>query len=112
MFLPSCVQFSITQKVPGLKEKNLSKLLVITKSKSKNKISPSRSNKGYCQMLSFLQGVTDISLGILIFSSGLCILGESIIQKINDGNWFLIGTIALVFVNTGLCLMINAKNYR
>ena len=51
-------------------------------------------------------------LGILIFSSGLCILGESIIQKENGGNWFLIGTIALVFVNTGLCLMINAKNYR
>ena len=51
-------------------------------------------------------------LGILIFSSGLCILGESIIQKVNDGNWFVIGTIALVLVNTGLCLMINAKNYR
>ena len=51
-------------------------------------------------------------LGILIFSAGLCILGESIIQKVNDGNWFVIGTIALVLVNTGLCLMINAKNYR
>tara|TARA_B100001057_G_scaffold245985_1_gene246323 strand:- start:770 stop:964 length:195 start_codon:yes stop_codon:yes gene_type:complete len=50
--------------------------------------------------------------GILVFSSGICILGESIIQKINNGNWFTIGTIALVFINAGLCLMINAKNYR
>lgn len=51
-------------------------------------------------------------LGILIFSSGLCVLGESIIQKINNGDWFLIGTIALVLINTGVCLMINAKNFR
>jgi uncharacterized BrkB/YihY/UPF0761 family membrane protein len=51
-------------------------------------------------------------LGILIFSSGLCVLGESIIQKINDGYWFTIGTIALIFINAGLCLMINAKDYR
>ena len=29
-------------------------------------------------------------LGILIFSAGLCVLGESIIQKINEQNWFLI----------------------
>jgi len=50
--------------------------------------------------------------GILIFSSGICILGESIIQKINDGNWFLVGTIALILINTGICLMINAKKYR
>jgi membrane protein DedA with SNARE-associated domain len=51
-------------------------------------------------------------LGILIFSAGLCMLGESIIQKINNGNWFFIGTIALVLINAGVCLMINAKNYR
>jgi len=51
-------------------------------------------------------------LGILIFSSGLCVLGESIIKKINNGDWFLIGTIALVLINAGVCLMINAKNFR
>tara|TARA_B100000242_G_scaffold293492_1_gene271804 strand:- start:3283 stop:3477 length:195 start_codon:yes stop_codon:yes gene_type:complete len=50
--------------------------------------------------------------GILIFSSGICILGESIIQKINNGNWFLVGTIALILINAGICLMINAKKYR
>ena len=51
-------------------------------------------------------------LGILIFSSGLCVLGESIIQKINNGDWSLIGTIALALINAGVCLMINAKNFR
>jgi len=51
-------------------------------------------------------------LGILIFSTGLCVLGESIIQKMNNGNWILIGTIALALINAGICLMINAKDYR
>lgn len=50
--------------------------------------------------------------GILIFSAGLCVFGESIIRKYNDGNWFLIGTISLILVNAGICLMINSKNYR
>ncbi|MBL6685170.1 MAG: hypothetical protein ISQ41_06870 [Flavobacteriaceae bacterium] len=51
-------------------------------------------------------------LGIILLSSGLCILGESIIQKINNDNWFKVGTIALILINTGICLMINAKNFR
>lgn len=51
-------------------------------------------------------------LGIILLSSGLCILGESIIQKINNENWFKVGTIALILINTGICLMINAKNFR
>ena len=51
-------------------------------------------------------------LGILIFSAGLCVLGESIIQKINEQNWFLIGTIALILINTGLSLMISSKDYK
>ena len=51
-------------------------------------------------------------LGILIFSAGICVLGESIIQKMNNGNWVLIGTIALALINAGICLMINAKDYR
>ena len=50
--------------------------------------------------------------GILIFSAGLCVFGESIIRKYNDGHWFLIGTISLILVNAGICLMINSKNYR
>ena len=51
-------------------------------------------------------------LGILIFSAGLCVLGESIIKKINEQNWFLTGTIALILINTGLCLMISSKDYK
>ena len=50
--------------------------------------------------------------GILIFSAGLCVFGESIIRKYNDDNWFLIGTIPLILINTGISLMINSKNYR
>ena len=37
---------------------------------------------------------------------------ECIIQKINEQNWFLIGTIALILINTGLCLMISSKDFK
>jgi hypothetical protein len=40
--------------------------------------------------------------GILFFSAGLCVLGESIIKKINEQNWFLAGTIALILINAGV----------
>ena len=50
--------------------------------------------------------------GILIFSAGLCVFGESIIRKYNNDDWFLIGTLSLVLINAGICLMINSKNYR
>ena len=50
--------------------------------------------------------------GILFFSAGLCVLGESIIMKINEQNWFLVGTIALMLINAGICLMINSKDYK
>ena len=49
------------------------------------------------------------TLGILIFSSGLCIFGEAIIRKYQDLDFFLIGTISLILINAGICIMINSK---
>ena len=49
------------------------------------------------------------TLGILIFSSGLCIFGEAIIRKYQDLDFFLIGTISLILTNAGICIMINSK---
>ncbi|MAV04267.1 MAG: hypothetical protein CMC31_01220 [Flavobacteriaceae bacterium] len=51
-------------------------------------------------------------LGILIFSSGLCIFGEALTLKNQDEAWFLLGTLALVLTNLGICLMISANNKR
>ena len=48
------------------------------------------------------------TLGILIFSSGLCIFGEAIIRKYQDLDFFLIGTISLILINAGICIMINS----
>tara|TARA_B100001093_G_scaffold285265_1_gene272355 strand:- start:1606 stop:1803 length:198 start_codon:yes stop_codon:yes gene_type:complete len=50
--------------------------------------------------------------GILIFSIGLCIFGESVIKKLNQENWFLFGTIALVLINAGICIMISSIEYK
>ena len=51
-------------------------------------------------------------LGILIFSSGLCIFGEALTLKNKDEAWFLLGTLALALINLGICLMIGANNKR
>lgn len=48
-------------------------------------------------------------LGLILFSSGLCIFGEAVISKYKDVNWFCTGTISLVFINAGLGLMIKNK---
>ena len=48
-------------------------------------------------------------LGLILFSSGLCVLGEAIISKYENSNWILIGTISLVLINLGLGLMIKNK---
>jgi|TARA_B110000003_G_scaffold193832_1_gene192518 hypothetical protein len=48
-------------------------------------------------------------LGLILFSSGLCIFGEAVISKYEDVNWFCTGTISLVFINAGLGLMIKNK---
>tara|TARA_S200000501_G_scaffold335075_1_gene339504 strand:- start:357 stop:545 length:189 start_codon:yes stop_codon:yes gene_type:complete len=48
-------------------------------------------------------------LGLILFSSGLCLLGESIILKYEGNSWFISGTISLVLINLGLGLMIKYK---
>ena len=49
------------------------------------------------------------TLGILIFSSGLCVFGEAIIRKYQELDFFLIGTLSLVLINAGVCIMIKSK---
>ena len=53
----------------------------------------------------FIQSV----LGILIFSSGLCIFGEALTYKNSGQAWFLFGTLSLILINSGICLMIDAN---
>lgn len=48
-------------------------------------------------------------VGLILFSSGLCIFGEALINKYQDRSWFLIGTFSLVLINAGLGLMIKNK---
>ena len=48
-------------------------------------------------------------LGLILFSSGLCVLGEAIISKYENSNWMFLGTISLVLINSGLGLMIKNK---
>jgi len=48
-------------------------------------------------------------LGLILFSSGLCVFGEALISKHENNNWFLVGTISLILINAGLGLMIKNK---
>ncbi len=48
-------------------------------------------------------------LGIILFSSGLCIFGEAVIYKYDSKDWFIIGTISLLLINSGLILILSNK---
>lgn len=48
-------------------------------------------------------------LGIMLFSSGLCIFGEAVIHKYDSKDWFFVGTISLILINSGLVLIISNK---
>ena len=48
-------------------------------------------------------------LGIMLFSSGLCVFGEAIMYKYESRDWFLIGTVSLILINSGLILIISNK---
>tara|TARA_B100001113_G_C20581201_1_gene393268 strand:+ start:75 stop:269 length:195 start_codon:yes stop_codon:yes gene_type:complete len=48
-------------------------------------------------------------LGLILFSSGLCVFGEAIIYKYQNSSWILFGTISLILINLGLGLMIKYK---
>lgn len=49
------------------------------------------------------------TLGILIFSSGLCVFGEALIRRYQELDFFLIGTLSLILINAGVCIMIKSK---
>jgi uncharacterized membrane protein HdeD (DUF308 family) len=46
--------------------------------------------------------------GLLLIGAGLSILGEAIIAKSRCEAWFLVGTLAIILVNTGICLVAGA----
>ena len=46
-------------------------------------------------------------IGLIFFSGGLCLLGESIIYKFENKEWFFYGTLSLILINFGLGLMIK-----
>mgnify|MGYP005682365991 FL=1 len=48
-------------------------------------------------------------LGLILFSSGLCVFGEALISKYENTSWFWVGTISLILINAGLGLMIKNK---
>tara|TARA_Y100000816_G_scaffold125810_1_gene88519 strand:+ start:192 stop:380 length:189 start_codon:yes stop_codon:yes gene_type:complete len=48
-------------------------------------------------------------LGLILFSSGLCVFGEAVIFKYENSSWVLYGTISLILINSGIGLMIKNK---
>ena len=48
-------------------------------------------------------------IGLILFSTGLCIFGEAVISKYENTSWVLTGTISLILINAGLGLMIKNK---
>tara|TARA_B100000579_G_scaffold236095_1_gene193613 strand:- start:1500 stop:1697 length:198 start_codon:yes stop_codon:yes gene_type:complete len=48
-------------------------------------------------------------IGLIIFSSGLCLFGEAVIYKYEKKEWFFIGTSSLIMINMGIGLMIKNK---
>ena len=46
--------------------------------------------------------------GLLLIGAGISILGEAIIAKSRGEAWFLVGTLAIILVNTGICLVAGA----
>ena len=48
-------------------------------------------------------------LGIMLFSSGLFIFGEAVIYKYDSKDWFFVGPISLILINSGLVLIISNK---
>ena len=48
-------------------------------------------------------------VGLILFSSGLCLFGESIIFNYESKEWFISGTVSLILINLGLGLMIKNR---
>ncbi|MEM6883450.1 MAG: hypothetical protein AAF571_00355 [Verrucomicrobiota bacterium] len=50
--------------------------------------------------------------GLILNGFGLSLLGEAIIQKAQGGAWFWLGTLSLICINAGICLVIEAAKRR
>ena len=48
-------------------------------------------------------------VGLISFSSGICLFGLAIIRKYENLDWFMIGTLSLILINGGLGVMIKNK---
>ncbi|MEO0454089.1 MAG: hypothetical protein AAFY98_08125 [Verrucomicrobiota bacterium] len=46
--------------------------------------------------------------GLLLNGLGLSLFGESVIRKSTNEPWFILGTLSLVCINAGICLVIEA----
>lgn len=47
-------------------------------------------------------------IGLTLIGFGLSLVGEAIIYKIQQKPWFLLGTIALIVFNSGICFVATA----
>ncbi|MEM1157523.1 MAG: hypothetical protein AAF649_05500 [Verrucomicrobiota bacterium] len=50
--------------------------------------------------------------GLILNGFGLSLLGEAVICKAQGASWFWMGTLALVSINAGICLVIEAAKRR
>ena len=55
-----------------------------------------------------LKWLTYSIIGLLLFGFGLSLLGEAILLKNNNEPFFWFGTLAVVVINSGLCVFGNA----
>lgn len=46
--------------------------------------------------------------GLVLNGFGLSLFGEAVIQKAQGGSWFWLGTLSLVCINAGICLVVEA----
>ncbi|MGD1902969.1 MAG: hypothetical protein ACFB9N_12115 [Geitlerinemataceae cyanobacterium] len=50
--------------------------------------------------------------GLLFVGAGLCVFGEALLNKLQEEPWFFLGTLSLVLVNFGLCMMFDSHNHQ
>lgn len=60
------------------------------------------------KILWLTKGIT----GLLCMGLGLSVFGEALSRKISGDGWFWIGTLSLVIINFGLCLMFDSHNHQ
>ncbi len=51
-------------------------------------------------------------VSLLLVGAGLCVFGEALLQKMQEGRWFGLGTLSLVMINFGLCMMFDSHNHQ